>query len=49
MAIENFARDNQSVARTKTRQAGATRVKETRACAGSGLRWTSPGCAKHCE
>ena len=45
MAIENFARDNESVADTKSGQAGSARIKEGRAGvnAGSSIRWTSPG------
>jgi hypothetical protein len=48
MAIENFAWDDEIVAGTKSGQARAARIKESRASAnaGSGFRWSSPGCAR---
>jgi hypothetical protein len=47
VANEIFARDSESVAGSKTRQAEATRVKESRASAGPG--WNSPRDAKQSE
>ena len=51
MAAENLARDNESVASTKSGQAGATRTKEIRADANTGYDSSgrSSGGAKQSE